>query len=44
MQEASIVLATLMRNFRLDLLPDHEVWPVQRVSLRPKGGLPMIVN
>jgi hypothetical protein len=28
----------------LDLLPGHEVWPVQRVSLRPKGGLPMIVN
>ena len=44
MQEASIVLATLMRNFRLDLLPGHKVWPVQRVSLRPKGGLPMIVN
>ena len=44
MQEASIVLATLVRNLRLDLAPCHSVWPVQRVSLRPKNGLPMIVS
>jgi cytochrome P450 len=44
MQEASIVLATLVRHFRLELEPGHNVWPVQRVSLRPKGGLPMTLE
>ena len=44
MQEASIVLAKLVQNFRLNLAPGHVVWPVQRVSLRPRGGLPMIVT
>lgn len=44
MQEASIVLAKLVQNFRLNLAPGHAVWPVQRVSLRPRGGLPMIVS
>jgi cytochrome P450 len=44
MQEASIVLATLVRHFRLELEAGHNVWPVQRVSLRPKGGLPMTVE
>jgi cytochrome P450 len=44
MQEASIVLATLVRYFRFDLAPGHDVWPVQRVSLRPRGGLPIIVS
>jgi cytochrome P450 len=44
MQEAAIVLATLVRNFRFELVPGHRVWPVQRVSLRPQGGLPMRVD
>jgi cytochrome P450 len=44
MQEASIALAKLVQNFRLDLAPGHAVWPVQRLSLRPKGGLPIIVS
>jgi cytochrome P450 len=44
LQEASIVLATLMRNFNLELMPGHAVWPVQKVTLRPKDGLPMIVR
>jgi cytochrome P450 len=44
MQEASIVVATIMRHFKLDLAPGHVVWPVQKVTLRPKGGLPMIVR
>lgn len=43
-QEASIVVATIMRHFTLDLLPEHIPWPVQKVTLRPKGGLPMIVR
>ena len=44
LQEAAIVLATLVRRCRLELLPGHATWPVQRVSLRPRGGLPMIVR
>ncbi len=41
LQEAVIVLASLVRRFRFELLQGHTVWPVQRVSLRPKHGLPM---
>lgn len=41
MQEAAIILATLLRHLKLELSPGHVVWPVQKVTLRPKGGLPM---
>ncbi len=44
MQEAAIILATLLRALRLELAPGHVVWPVQKVTLRPKGGLPMTVT
>ena len=44
MQEASIVVATVMRHFTLELAPGHAVWPVHRVTVRPSGGLPMIVK
>ena len=43
-QEATIVLATLARRFRATLAPGHAVWPVQKVTLRPRGGLPMILH
>jgi cytochrome P450 len=43
-QEASIVIAMLMRHFTLQLLPGHQAWPVQKVTLRPRDGLPMIVQ
>ena len=43
-QEASIVVATIMRHFTLELSPGHLAWPVLKVTLRPKGGLPMIVH
>lgn len=43
-QEAVIVLATIMRNFNLELAPGHAVWPEQKVTLKPKGGLPMILR
>jgi cytochrome P450 len=43
-QEAMIVLATIIRNFNLELAPGHLVWPVQKVTLRPNGGLPMVVR
>ena len=41
LQESVIVLAAILRRFRLDLVADHEVVPTQRVTLRPRGGLPM---
>jgi len=44
MQELIILLATIVRTFRLDLAPGHKVWPLHRVTLRPKGGLPMILR
>jgi cytochrome P450 len=44
LQEATLALATIMKNFRLELAPGHEVWPVQRVTLRPRGGLPMVIS
>ena len=44
LQEAIILLAAITRHFRLDLAPGHEVRPVQRVTLRPQGGLPMILR
>ena len=44
LQEASIVVATVMRHFTLELAPGHAVWPVHRVTVRPSGGLPMIVR
>ncbi len=43
-QEAVIVLATAMRHVRLTLAPGHEVMPVQRVALRSRGGMPMILR
>jgi cytochrome P450 len=42
LQEATIVLAVLMKTFDLQLLPNARVWPVQRVTLRP-GELPMSI-
>jgi cytochrome P450 len=44
LQEAIIVLATIVRTFRLELAPDHKVWPVHRITLRPQGGLPMVLH
>jgi cytochrome P450 len=41
LQEATLVLATVMRRFCLQVAPGHAVWPLQRVTLRPRGGLPM---
>jgi cytochrome P450 len=44
LQEATLVLATIMRHFELELVPGHVVWPLLRVTLRPAGGLPMTVR
>jgi cytochrome P450 len=44
LQEATIVLAVLTRSFDLRLSPQAEVWPVQRITLRPANGLPMQIE
>jgi cytochrome P450 len=44
LQEAAIVIASIMRHFTLELVSGHTPWPVLRVTLRPRGGLPMIVR
>ena len=42
--EATAVLATLIRSARFRLKPGHRPVPVSRVSLAPKGGMPMRVE
>ncbi|MGA2126874.1 MAG: cytochrome P450 [Xanthobacteraceae bacterium] len=44
LQEATLVLAKITSNFDLEVAPGHPVWPLQRVTLRPRGGLPMVVR
>lgn len=44
MDEAAIVLAHFMRSFSFELKRNHEVWPVQRITLRPAGGMPVILR
>ncbi|MXQ10125.1 cytochrome P450 [Microvirga makkahensis] len=41
LQEAVIVLATIVRAVRLDLRQGYRVAPLHRITLRPHGGLPM---
>ncbi len=44
LQEATLVLATIMKHFILEAVPGHAVWPMLRITLRPAGGLPMLVT
>jgi cytochrome P450 len=44
LQEATLVLAAIVRNFRLELAPDCVVWPMLRVTLRPAHGLRMVIH
>jgi cytochrome P450 len=43
MMEHAIVLATAARRWRLESIPGHEVRTEPRITLRPRGGLPMRV-
>lgn len=43
-QEAAIVLATIMRRFDVSPLPGFAVSPLQRITLRPKDGMKLIVR
>jgi cytochrome P450 len=43
-QEGIILLAHLLRAFRFDVVDGHDVMPLQRVTLRPRGGMKMHVK
>src|SRR5205823_6406466 len=44
LQEATLVLATIVKPFCFQLKPGHAVWPILQVTLRPANGLPMIIK
>jgi cytochrome P450 len=44
LQEATIVLASLVRDFDMQLAPEAKVWPSQKITLRPAHGLPMRIT
>ena len=44
LQEATLVLATLVRNFTMRLAPEARVWPMLRITLRPENGMPIMVE
>ena len=44
LQEAQIALAMLAKNFTWDLAPGHIVRPIQKMTLRPADGMPMVLQ
>lgn len=44
LQEAIIALGVLMRTYRFECLPETKPWPVQKLTVQPKDGLPMRVS
>ncbi len=44
MQEAVIILAVLARRFELLPVHGHAVTPIQRITLRPKDGMPLVLK
>jgi cytochrome P450 len=43
LQEATLALAAIARNFEFVLAPGFEVEPLLRITLRPRNGLPMVL-
>jgi cytochrome P450 len=43
-QEATMVLSALTRRFVLELVAGQAVWPVVDFTMKPRGGLRMLVN
>lgn len=44
MQEAVIVLAIVLKQFRFEPFAAHTPWPVQKLTMQPEGGLPMRIR
>lgn len=44
MMEMTLVLATLSRRFRFELMPNQPIVPLPSVTLRPRDGIKMLVR
>jgi cytochrome P450 len=44
MNEATLLLATLAQRYRLRTVPGHQVAIQHRITIRPRGGLPMLIS
>jgi cytochrome P450 len=44
LQEATLALATIVKSFTLTLAPGQTIWPLQRLTLRPRDAMLMIVE
>ena len=44
MIESAVILATLVRAFRFRPVPGHTPKPVARVTIRPRGGMPLFID
>jgi cytochrome P450 len=44
MIEATVFLAVLLRNFRFKVVSGHRPHPIARVTLRPRGGMPLYIE
>ena len=44
LQEGVIALAMLMREFRFEMTPGLEPWPIQKLTMQAEHGLPMRVE
>jgi hypothetical protein len=44
MQEATLILRSIVGSLDLNLQPDAPVWPVHRITLQPSNGLWMRVE
>jgi cytochrome P450 len=44
MNEATLILATLAQRFRLRMVPGRRVEIQHRITIRPRGGLPMLIS
>jgi cytochrome P450 len=44
MMEAVLLMVTILRAFRLDLVPNHPVVPQPSITLRPKYGMKMMLK
>ena len=42
--EAAVILAVLIRAFRFRAVEGHKPRPVARVTLRPAGGMPLLIE
>ena len=44
MIEATVILAILVHAFRFKVVPGHRPYPVARVTLRPRDGMPLYIE